>query len=238
MPAELHNVQCGCPSSAQACCGGTSSYNEDLARLYEMGFAQDAARQALSEVDQCGGGANGRMEAALDRLMGVVPSEAAAAASTTATSSSCGASEEAEICICAICTEDLEPASAAMRCTGQHGKRHYYHAHCLSQWIQQCRRDNLPPTCPECRGELQVRARRLHDFLTDNSSKMNHDDVEALRAVHDAAMSESDGDGWSGIKTDTLLKGIAVGAGVAVAGLALAAALGAFRGKRNDRDGR
>jgi len=231
---RAHQV-CAC-SERQAACGAGASRNEDVSRLCEMGFAEDAVKQALAEVDARGDCGAGRTEAALDRLMSL-PSKATAQCGT------CNSSSPAEhpgmdACVCAICTEDMEPANAAMRCSGQHGKRHYYHAHCLSQWIQQCRRDNQAPTCPECRGELQVRARRLQEFLSENSRKLSREDMEALRAVHDAAMSESDGDGWSGIKTETVLKGLAVGAGVAVAGLALAAALGAFSGKRDDRDRR
>lgn len=230
MPADLDRAHEGCTCFAsQASCGAGGSRNSALTRLCEMGFDEESARQALVAADASGVGSSDRVEAACDHLMGAMPSQAAAAQP---------GSPEVEACMCAICTEDLEPANAAMRCTGQHGKRHYYHAHCLSQWIQQCRRDNLPPTCPECRGELQVRARRLHDFLTDNSGKLNRDDMEALRAVHDAASSESDVDGWSGIKKETLLKGLAVGAGVAIAGVALAAALGAFTSKREDRDRR
>jgi len=253
MSAELHHAhtECTCSQLGQvnqviASCGAGAP-NDDVLRLCEMGFAEDAVRHALAEADAQGDCSGHRVELALDHLM-AVPSQTAAQQlpPTTSTTSfqSCTsgprgafcypASAPVDTCICSICTEDLEPANAAMRCSGQHGKRHYYHAHCLSQWIQQCRRDNQAPTCPECRGELQVRARRLQEFLAENGSKLDREEVEALRAVHDAAMSESDSDGWSGIKKETLIQGLAIGAGMAVAGLALAAAMGAFSGKRDE----
>jgi len=233
LPAELDRAGHIVPVSralppAQASCAEWSLLK---ARLCEMGFTEGAATEALAEVDARGVESDARLQAAIDHLM--------AASSDASCAAGAAPAVPEEACECSICCEDMELASAAMRCSGQHGKRHYYHAQCLSQWIQQCRRENLPPTCPECRGELQVRAQRLGDFLADKAGKLNHDDVEALRAVHNAAMAESDGDGWSGIQTDTVLKGIAVSAGVAVAGLAIAAAIGAFsQNKRDDRSRR
>jgi hypothetical protein len=127
-------------------------------------------------------------------------------------------------------------ASAAMRCSGQHGKRHYYHAQCLSQWIQQCRREQQAPTCPECRGELQVQARRLHEFLTENSKKLPREEAEALRAVHDAALPNGDGDGWAGLQKEHIFTGLAIGAGViATAGIAALALSALSNGKKRDR---
>lgn len=238
MSAELDRASQNRPSlQSQACCGtgAASSDGEDLARLHEMGFPEDAARRALAEVGQSEGyDGSGRLEAALN-LLTACPSQAASVPASSASAAGSHGAIPVETCVCAICTEDLEPANAAMRCTGQHGKRHYYHAHCLSQWIQQCRRDKQPPSCPECRGELQVRARRLRDFLAENSSKLDRDDVEALRAVHDAAAS-ADGDGWSSVQKEAVLKGLAIGAGVAVAGLAIAAAVSAFSNKRGRDD--
>lgn len=244
------HMECSCtrrPQASHVACIGPAARGQELTQLLSMGFPEDAAGQALAEVDSQGNCGTGRIEAAIDILMvlaaqpSMPPRTAAgnascssAVASNASCSSAAGAAAQEEACICAICTEDMEPANAAMRCSGQHGKRHYYHAWCLSQWIQQCQRDNLPPTCPECRGELQVRAKRLGDFLAEKSSSMSRSDVEALRAVHDAAMAESDEDGWSGIKKDTLIKGIAVGAGIAVAGLAIAAAMGAFKNDSRD----
>jgi len=230
IPAELHDAHrdCAClQSQASLACG---SRDEDLMTLCEMGFTEEVSRQAIAAVASCGSSGAGRVEAALDYLTNNTSCQGGRAAAGPTKMDASGSME------CSICCEDLDLESAVMRCSGQHGKRHCYHPHCLCQWIQQCRRDNVPPTCPECRAELQVRARGLKDFLEQNSSKLNREDVEALRAVHDAALSECDGEGWSGIKTETFVKGLAVGAGVALAGVAIAAALGAFSGKRKDDD--
>jgi len=190
-----------------------------------MGFNEDAARRALDEASASGHRGDARLEAAINRLM-EDPISACAA--------QCGScippgGPQLEECECAICTETLELDNAAMRCSGQHGKRHYYHAQCLAQWIQQCRNDNVAPTCPECRGELQVRTQRLQDFLTERSATLRPEEREALRAVHDAAQAEEDSDGWSGIKKETVLKGIAIGALAVAGGVAVAALMGAFK---------
>jgi len=257
MPAELdraHNhCSCGPGPSAPpvASCGPAASSGDvamvsaaDVAQLCDMGFSQDAARQALTVAFQQGGG----IEVAVEWLM----SDPAGQAAATAVGSGCeqctadsggaaslggGPSEAVDLACCAICTEDLEPTSAAMRCSGQHGKRHYY-AMCLNAWIQQCRREKNPPTCPECRGPLQVHERRLRDFLQENSDKLATEDMEALRAMHDAAEPATDGEGWSGISKDKIIKGALIGVGVA-AGLAIAAAaLGAFSQSSRSRSSR
>jgi len=235
MPSELEGVVCSCSRMQTASRSSSSSCSEDLNTLCEMGFDRNCAARALAHVDAVGLSGSERLEAALD-FMAAGSNESAAQCAESA-SQSMAAAAMAEECECAICTEELEPASAAMRCSGEHGKRHYYHASCLSQWIQQCRNDEVTPTCPECRGPLQVRAQRLNEFLAENSSLMDDDKVEALRAVHDAALSESDDDGWAGIKTETLLKGIAIGAGVAAVGIGIAAVIGALnKSKRKERD--
>eukprot|EP00434_Breviolum_minutum_P041530 symbB.v1.2.036943.t1/scaffold5336.1/size28330/1 len=43
--------------------------------------------------------------------------------------------------VCAICTEPLNPADAAMRCAGR-GGHHYGHAACLAQWVETCQSRN------------------------------------------------------------------------------------------------
>lgn len=249
LPVELdraHNY-CSCGPAPSApppdSCASAGSCSvvvsaADVAQLCDMGFHEDAATQALTLAAQQGGG----IEAAVEWLTSDPAGQAAAsgmgAGCATCTADSGGPPEAVDLACCAICTEDLEPTSAAMRCSGQHGKRHYYHAMCLNAWIQQCRREKNPPTCPECRGPLQVHERRLRDFLQENSSKLGTEDMEALRAMHDAAEPTTDGEGWSGISKDKIIKGALIGAGVAVAGLALAAAIGAFSQSSRSRSSR
>ena len=70
-----------------------------------------------------------------------------------------------EVAECSICFDELRLASAAMRCAGGAGRAHYFHAGCLSDWAAQCRAQGNAPSCPECRGPVQVRRQRLCEFL-------------------------------------------------------------------------
>merc|ERR1712187_69136 len=123
---------------------------------------------------------------------------------------------------CSICTDNVLHADAAMRCLGNGGKNHYFHAACLAAWIRQCSQDGNGPTCPQCRGPVQVRARRLEDFLRDEGGKLKAEDAEALQSFHDSAEASSDDLGWSNIKPH-LWK---VGAGLALIGLGAALVAG------------
>ena len=51
---------------------------------------------------------------------------------------------------CPVCMESISNTDACMRCSGSGGRHHYFHAHCLTRWIRQCR-DRDQPTCPVCR---------------------------------------------------------------------------------------
>jgi hypothetical protein len=75
----------------------------------------------------------------------------------------------------------------------------------------------------------------LQEFLTENSSKLDREDAEALRAVHDAALSSADSDDWAGLKKEHIFTGLAIGVAVG-AGLA-ALALGSLS-KRDKSRGR
>ena len=50
---------------------------------------------------------------------------------------------------CAICLEKIAMNGCIKGCTGDGGKRHLFHDHCLQTWIETGHRD-----CPTCRGEL------------------------------------------------------------------------------------
>eukprot|EP00667_Euglena_gracilis_P020594 EG_transcript_22321 len=83
---------------------------------------------------------------------------------------------------CPICQESICLADAAMRCFGDgHDKRHYFHASCLAQWIRKCSAASARPTCPMCRGPIQVNSRRLGEFLSQKGGDLDEQDNEVLR---------------------------------------------------------
>lgn len=203
--------------------------------LCDMGFSPEAAQQALAR--------GGSLEAALDSLTassgGAAARGSGAAASTSAMASAAASATASAATLprgldaCSICTEELLLSDAAMRCAGIGGKRHYFHATCLSQWIRQCRANSVEPTCPECRGPLQVRRGRLRDLLEGPTGhKLRTEDAEVLRDMRASAAEGADVDGWSDLPVGALLRGTAMVAGAAIAGLAIAAAIGAFSGRR------
>jgi len=86
---------------------------------------------------------------------------------------------------CPICQEAISPAQAAMRCTGGPSRlHHYFHAECLAQWIRNVRAKGDCPSCPMCRGPLQVNSRRLGDFLDQKGSALGADDSEVLQSLY------------------------------------------------------
>lgn len=255
MPSEYHQP-CRCPPLAQLCGACPSAPvleapSRDAQKLMDMGFLREPAETALTK-------GKGNLEAALDWLTSQEGAECtqraeadasaarpcgqpaalqalSGAAVCSAASSSDGAMMPVEeLDCCPICTEDMNPNDAAMRCNGAAGRRHYFHVQCLTQWIQQCRRDGHAPTCPTCRGALQVQQKRLHDFLSGKGQKLDESDREVIDAMQDSA-EPSGPDGWNDVRTDTLLTGALVVAGAAIAGMALASALSAFAGERASR---
>lgn len=139
---------------------------------------------------------------------------------------------------CSICTEELLPASAAMRCAGVGGKKHYFHAHCLGAWARQCQSGGIGASCPECRGPVQVRPRRLGDFLRDKGSQLGAEDHEMLRTVHASAGDGGADDGWADVRKDLWKVGALATVGVAVVA-AVALGIATLRHKSDDnRDGR
>merc|ERR1712050_99600 len=105
-----------------------------------------------------------------------------------------------------------------MRCAGIGGRKHYFHAHCLGAWICQCRRDGNEATCPQCRGDVQIRPRRLQEFLEDKGGKLDREEQDALRSFREAASGAEDEQGWSNVKRDLWKAGavLAIGAGLAL----------------------
>eukprot|EP00747_Dinoflagellata_sp_TGD_P091306 gnl/TRDRNA2_/TRDRNA2_165009_c0_seq4.p1 gnl/TRDRNA2_/TRDRNA2_165009_c0~~gnl/TRDRNA2_/TRDRNA2_165009_c0_seq4.p1 ORF type:complete len:304 (-),score=36.10 gnl/TRDRNA2_/TRDRNA2_165009_c0_seq4:30-941(-) len=66
---------------------------------------------------------------------------------------------------CPICYEAISAGAAAMRCAGTSGVHHYFHKECLGTWIGSCRTMLQSPTCPVCRGNVQVNIHTLAAFL-------------------------------------------------------------------------
>mmetsp|Transcript_79138 Transcript_79138/g.177311 ORF Transcript_79138/g.177311 Transcript_79138/m.177311 type:complete len:202 (-) Transcript_79138:26-631(-) len=177
-----------------------------------MGFPEEPARQAAARYGSDVG-------AAVDWLTGPGDMPAAASGSCGACGSSASlATAEEEAGQCSICTEDLLLQDAAMRCSGHGGKKHYFHSHCLAAWVRQCKRTGASATCPECRGPVQVRPRRLEEFLRKKGGCLDEEDHEAMRSLSAAAEHDADDAGWSNIRQDLWKVGaaVAIGAGVAV----------------------
>ncbi|CAK0848148.1 unnamed protein product [Prorocentrum cordatum] len=127
----------------------------------DMGYGAADAERALAA-------AGGDLEGALSLLFdegAAAPAEDAAPQACAAPEAACGAGVEEEFGDCAICCERLRPNDAAMRCAGRGGACHYGHAACLARWVEQCRSQGQQPSCPTCRGALQMNRRNLRDFL-------------------------------------------------------------------------
>eukprot|EP00039_Didymoeca_costata_P028701 m.21992 g.21992 ORF g.21992 m.21992 type:complete len:241 (-) comp7308_c0_seq1:84-806(-) len=106
---------------------------------------------------------------------------------------------EDESCQCPICLEDLPPGSEAMRCAGEGGVRHYFHAHCLKDWASSCRQRGIAPSCPVCRGPVQIHAPRLQSYLqSDQAQQMNDEDRGFLHNLFNSVQSSLGvGQEWS-----------------------------------------
>lgn len=119
----------------------------------------------------------------------------ASSASTMAPSSSAAnptPTEDADDC--PICFESIEPSDAAMRCAGSAGRHHYFHQHCMRDWLENSRRSSEQPTCPICRGQVQFHSQRLDAFLEGrDSSNLNDEERGFLREIADRLR----GKGWS-----------------------------------------
>ena len=70
-------------------------------------------------------------------------------AAAASTSGADGADEQHE---CPVCLDDISVDDSAMRCAGEGGIEHYFHARCLSKWTKTQRAQSDHPTCPICRG--------------------------------------------------------------------------------------
>jgi hypothetical protein len=131
-----------------------------------------------------------------------------------------------EVAECSICFDELRLASAAMRCAGAAGRAHYFHAGCLSDWAAQCRSQGNAPSCPDCRGPVQVRRQKLEEFLHE----VEQAGGDAQPGLHELAQATDGGDCVDGTE-DTwadVKEGLWTAAGVVGWGLAAGAAVAAI----------
>lgn len=240
MPAEFERGGCSCDAREQRSVEASSgaapaphAANENVAKLIDMGFTEGQARAALARCES--------IEAAVEWLAtdGNASSAGGACGAAACGAASAGPAEAplgADVGECAICCEQLLLADAAMRCAGQGGRRHHFHAHCLSSWVRQCRNSGSEATCPECRGPVQVRARRLQDFLLEKQSTLSPEDQEVMENL--AAGKSSDDNGWSEVRKDLLKVGVIAGVGVGAALAVVGVVAGLSALSRNSRDQR
>ena len=111
-------------------------------------------------------------------------------------------SEEETIEECPVCMESISNTDACMRCSGSGGRHHYFHAHCLTRWIRQCR-DRDQPTCPVCRQNLEFNRGRLSEFLDENSSAPSTELLtEEERSYFETILDGLSGNrSWEGMNT-------------------------------------
>lgn len=117
---------------------------------------------------------------------------------------------------CPICFEAIDPGQAAMRCAGEAGVHHYFHAHCLQRWIQSSRVGAVSgATCPMCRGRIQFNGRRLQEFLdNENSAGLGEDERSLLQAISDGLKGRNDWADMTGVERAAHIGGVAAAAGL------------------------
>lgn len=114
---------------------------------------------------------------------------------------------------CPVCFEVIDEADAAMRCAGTAGRPHYFHAHCLSRWVDSCRGNWAEAKCPVCRGPIELHNERLGDFLNGTAACEALD--EPTRGLLFGMLDGIQGKGWStGITREQVAEGVGIVAGL------------------------
>eukprot|EP00928_Gymnodinium_smaydae_P038826 TRINITY_DN26684_c0_g1_i1.p1 TRINITY_DN26684_c0_g1~~TRINITY_DN26684_c0_g1_i1.p1 ORF type:complete len:1123 (-),score=213.67 TRINITY_DN26684_c0_g1_i1:504-3872(-) len=149
--------------------------------------AAAASGDADTEPDGAEGGGHSQEEQRNDGDDAAAPAPAAAAAdqpaAVPAPSQETGAGAES----CPICFETVDPDEAAMHCVGSGGLRHRFHGQCLAGWVESCRGGARQPSCPVCRGPVEIHAQRLEsqagaagagvrEFLSQHAPRSNEGD--------------------------------------------------------------
>lgn len=90
------------------------------------------------------------------------------------------------------------------------------------------------PTCPECRGPVQIQPHCLEEFLAEKGEKLGVEEREAMGTLR-RAITGCGECGWFNVRSDIWVTGAAA---VVVVGMAAALYMGlqAFRGRKNDDD--
>jgi len=229
MPAHLENVRCACDRP-------TAGANPVVAQLIEMGFSVSQAEAAANQ--------HRTLDAAVEGLLAggeATPSKGSACAAaapsngSASSGSSAHAAEPQQVGECSICCEELFTSQAAMRCCGTGGRNHYFHAGCLNSWVQQCKQQGLQPTCPECRGPVQVRPIAIRRLL--EGGKLDEQEMQAWRTLAQAS-EDADSCGWANLRPNVWK--VALGTAVAVGvGLAIVAGVKMLsEGRREDKNRR
>lgn len=219
--------------------GGGGPAASALGTLLEMGYARAEAEQALAAT-------GGDLEEALSLLLSGVNAQAPPAELAGGDA----AGMEVDLGVCAICCEELRATDAAMRCAGRAGSHHYGHAACLAQWVQRCRRDGATPSCPTCRGPLQLHRRNLREFLQQGTAgtssdtwqasgcQVSQEDSELLRSMLDQEGGRRDEeDSWCDIDVERLATGLLAAGALAALAFGTKALIDHF-GKESDRSRR
>jgi len=120
---------------------------------------------------------------------------------------------------CPVCMDPINPNDSAMRCRGDAGVCHLFHARCLTPWLETCRTRNTIASCPVCRGPVQVHKRRLQQFLeSDEAVHLGQENRGMLGSLLDTVNErmETMADGWTtDLTTENLLAGVSVMASAA-----------------------
>ena len=85
--------------------------------------------------------------------------------------------------------EELSRQESVLRCAGAGGLPHYFHTECLLQWVKHCVAKGVDPTCPTCRGPLQVHSDRMEAYLGRNSASLAAEDVRVLEELRNSGPS-------------------------------------------------
>jgi len=152
-----------------------------------------------------------------ERMVQGEPSTASASASASAAAGPAGVAQQPhpdeEYGECPICYEAISAGDAAMRCSGDGGMHHYYHATCLQQWIRQCR-SGQSATCPVCRGTVQFNGQRLDTFLqSPSAANLDEEERTFLKSIADGLQHKNAWSDMTNLERGAFSMGIAAAAG-------------------------
>eukprot|EP00035_Acanthoeca_spectabilis_P026491 m.462925 g.462925 ORF g.462925 m.462925 type:complete len:370 (-) comp22836_c0_seq1:233-1342(-) len=112
------------------------------------------------------------------------------------------AAEATEAMECPVCMDEIPVEHMAMRCAGDGGRPHYFHAGCLQEWARTCRTNMQDVRCPVCRGSIQVHRERLRTLLSDpvQTERLPASDRSFLEDLAERAAELGRG-GWADLES-------------------------------------